>query len=59
MPPKAYFEAVRAAGIEPWVCAGIYSRAEIERCAQLGATLITTDYPADILAHLRSMGYHD
>lgn len=59
VPPKAYFEAVRAAGIKPWVCAGIYSRAEIERCAQLGATLITTDYPADILAHLRSLGYHN
>lgn len=59
VPPKAYFDAVRADGIEPWVCAGIYSEREICRCVELGASLITTDYPADVLRILRKHGYHD
>lgn len=58
VPPKSYFDAVRADGIEPWVCAGIYSREEIGRSAQLGASLITTDYPARTLEVLRELGYH-
>jgi len=59
VPKKAYFDAVLAEGIEPWVCAGIYSEPEIIRCAELGASLITTDYPATILEALRRHGYHD
>jgi glycerophosphoryl diester phosphodiesterase len=59
VPPKRYFDDVRAAGIEPWVCAGIYSEPEIVRSAQYGASLITTDYPAMVLSVLRKNGYHD
>ena len=51
-------DVLRADGIEPWVCAGIYSREEIGRSAQLGASLITTDYPARTLEVLRELGYH-
>ncbi len=59
VPPRAYFEAVKADGIEPWVCAGLHSAKEIVRCAELGATLITADYPAEALEALRAAGYHD
>ena len=59
VPPRAYFETVRADGIEPWVCAGLHTAKEIVRCAELGATLITADYPAEALAALRAAGYHE
>ena len=59
VPPRAYFETVRASGIEPWVCAGLHTAKEIVRCAELGATLITADYPAEALEALRAAGYHE
>ena len=59
VPPRAYFEAVRADGIEPWVCAGLHTAGEIVRCAELGASLITADYPAEALEALRAAGYHE
>ncbi len=59
VPPKAYFDAVIQAGIEPWVCSGLHSAEEIVRCAELGGTLITADYPLEALEALRKAGYHD
>ena len=59
IPPRSYFETVKAAGIEPWVCAGLHTAKEIVRCAELGATLITADYPAEALEALRAAGYHE
>ena len=59
VPPRAYFETVRADGVEPWVCAGLHTAREIVRCAELGASLITADYPAEALEALRAAGYHE
>ncbi len=59
VPPRSYFETVKADGIEPWVCAGLHTAKEIVRCAELGATLITADYPEEALKALREAGYHE
>lgn len=57
VPKKAYFDAVLAEGMEPWIFSN--SDQEIIAAVASGASMITTDYPASIMASLRRQGYHD
>ena len=57
-PPQKYFDTVRRDGIDIGVGSGVASREETEQCVQLGAKMITADYPEDTLHILRALGYH-
>jgi len=57
-PPRRYFDTVKEAGIDIGVGGNIASREEISQCIEMGARMITSDYPADTLACLRDMGLH-
>lgn len=56
--PRSYFDKVIADGIAPWIGASIHSEDELMQSVERGASLITTDYPADILQKLRTLGLH-
>ncbi len=57
--PKEDFEAVKAAGIRPWIGAGVRKPEDIIRAADLGAELITTNEPAFVLEALKNAGYRE
>lgn len=56
--PAPYFDRVKADGVIPWVGTGIRTAQELARCAERGATLVTTDAPGDALTMLRALGLH-
>ena len=56
--PKEWFDYLLGKHIEPWVGAGVKTYEDLEKAVQLGARLVTTDYPAETLDMLRRMGHH-
>lgn len=44
-------------GIEPWMSAGVTRQKHLCRCAEMGATLVTTNFPADCLGKLQEAGW--
>ena len=53
---KAYYEYLLERGIEPWMSAAVTREAHLKRCADMGATLVTTNFPADCLRKLERLG---
>ena len=53
--PKNY-EYLLERGIEPWIGAGVTRKAHLQECFELGARLITTNFPADCIRKLEEIG---
>ena len=43
-------------GIDPWIGASVTRENHLQECFELGATLVTTNYPADCLEKLKRIG---
>lgn len=52
------FEAMRKAGVQPWVGAGVRTEALVDQAIERGACLFTCNNPDEILEILRKKGYH-
>ena len=46
-------------GIEPWMGAGVTRKEYLKRCAGMGATLVTTNFPTDCMRKLAELGYRE
>ncbi len=53
---EPYYRELIEGGVEPWIGAAVTSREQLAACAALGARLVTTDDPADTIAHLKALG---
>lgn len=53
---KEYYDYLLSKGIEPWVGASVTSRDALALCCKYGATLVTTNHPADTIGKLKSLG---
>ena len=52
----AHYEYLMAKGIEPWVGAGVTKEKHLQTCFQLGARLVTTNFPANCIEKLKNAG---
>ncbi len=52
---KAYYDYLIDKGIEPWVGASITQKSKLNTCLDLGARLITTNNPSDIIKKLEGI----
>ena len=57
--PKEDFDAVLADGVRPWVGAGVRKIEDMQRAAELGAELITSNEPAFMMAELKRIGLRE
>ena len=53
---KEYYEYLIEKNIEPWIGAGVTMKNRFKICAEYGAKLVTTNYPADTINKLRELG---
>ncbi len=51
-----HYEELRAKGIEPWVGAGVVKSSHLQECAEYGAVMVCSNYPADTLRKLKELG---
>lgn len=52
----ALYEHLREKGIEPWVGAGVVKNSHLKACAENGAVMVCSNYPADTVKRLRELG---
>lgn len=55
----AHYTYLLERGIEPWIGAGVARQAHLQECFNLGARLVTTNFPADCLKKLERIGAAD
>lgn len=53
---KAHYEHLCSKGIEPWIGASVTGTKHLQECYELGARLITTNFPSDCLRRLDNIG---
>ena len=52
----AHYRYLLARGIEPWIGAGVTKEAHLKECFELGARLVTTNFPTDCMEKLKRAG---
>ena len=53
---QAHYDYLISKGIEPWIGAGVTKALHLKECFDMGARLVTTNFPADCLKKLTEMG---
>lgn len=51
-----HYSDLTARGIEPWIGASVVREPDLKTCFELGARLVTTNFPADCLQKLKNIG---
>ena len=51
-----HYAYLREKGIEPWVGAGVLRSAHLRECAENGAVMVCSNYPADTVEKLKDLG---
>lgn len=51
---QEHYRYLQSKNIEPWICARVMTREQLETCIRMGARLITTNDPETILGFLRN-----
>lgn len=54
---QEHYKFLLSQGIEPWIGAGVTRQEHLKRCIEMGATLVTTNFPADCIYKLEVAGY--
>ena len=52
----AHYDYLRQRGIEPWIGAGVLRSAHLRECAENGAVMVCSNYPADTVEKLKALG---
>ena len=52
----ALYEDLRQKGIEPWIGAGVVKASHLQECADNGAVMVCSNYPADTVKKLEELG---
>lgn len=53
---KEYYDYLQSKGIEPWIGAGVTKAGHLKECYELGAKLVTTNFPGDCICKLEHIG---
>lgn len=53
---KANYEYLQSKGIQPWIGAGVTGIEHLRECYELGAKLVTTNFPKDCINKLKKIG---
>ena len=51
-----HYEYLKANGIEPWIGAGVVKGSHLKECAEYGAVMVCSNYPADTVKKLQELG---
>ncbi|MBO5197302.1 MAG: hypothetical protein J6B85_02100 [Lachnospiraceae bacterium] len=50
------YQYLQERGIEPWIGAGVTKEGHLKECYEMGAKLVTTNFPADCIEKLKRIG---
>jgi len=55
---QSMYDELTAAGVEPWIGAGVKTKEDLLESHKRGAKLVTTDNPAETIRFLKELGIH-
>ena len=55
---QSMYDELTAAGVEPWIGAGVKTKEDLLESHKRGARLVTTDNPAETIRFLKELGIH-